>query len=53
MDFKGSTASLKSFRSESVKKIQSGNFSVIYGRFSSEKRDFYAIVHNGSDGSAI
>ena len=26
---------------------------MIYGRFSSEKHDFYAIVHNGYDGSAI
>ena len=52
-DFKGSTDSLKSCRSESVKKIRSGDFSVIYGRFSSEKYDFYAIVHNGYDGSAI
>ena len=52
-DFKGSTDSLKSCRSESVKKIRSGDFSVIYGRFSSEKHDFYAIVHNGYDGSAI
>ena len=45
-DFKGSTASLKSCHSESVKKNLVRRFLGDLWRFSPEKRDFYTIVHN-------